>query len=352
MRAARQLTALLAHPDSGAGLSPAEWQGVLTVARAERLDGSLAARLEGHPLPAAVESMLADSRAQLVRVQQAARWEVDRVAVALDSLDAPVVMLKGCALLMADEPAAIGRRIGDVDLLVPRDALDETERLLLAHGWEWAKPDPYDDAYYRRWMHELPPLIHATRNGAVDVHHTILPPTARPTPDPAALIARSRPLPDLALRVPSPTDLVIHAAAHLLADGELDGGLRNLWDVHRLVEHHASPEFWAALHRHAVGHQLEPAVSRALRLSARLYATDVPQAWAGEWRASDRWFERRLLARDGWGRGRRPVTRAAFAARGHALRMPPRLLIPHLWTKWRRRAGGTGGAAVAGPPAP
>ena len=70
-------------------------------------------------------------------------------------------------------------------------ALDAVEAALLAAGWEWVKPDPYDDAYYRRWMHELPPLIHRERDRMIDVHHTILPLTARPTPDAAALIADS-----------------------------------------------------------------------------------------------------------------------------------------------------------------
>ena len=54
-----------------------------------------------------------------------------------------------------------------------------------------SRADGYDDAYYRRWMHELPPLIHRTRDRMIDVHHTILPLTARPRPDAAALIAAS-----------------------------------------------------------------------------------------------------------------------------------------------------------------
>ena len=42
---------------------------------------------------------------------------------------------------------------------MPHDALDAVEAALIAAGWEWVKRDPYDDDYYRRWMHELPPLI-------------------------------------------------------------------------------------------------------------------------------------------------------------------------------------------------
>ena len=335
MTPARLLTRLLAEPMLAHRLTDDEWQGVLTVAVAERLDGTLAARLAGLDLPDAVEAVLATVQLDLEHDRRVALWEVERVAAALAPLDAPVVLLKGCALALAGDRAAEGRRIGDVDILVARDRLDEAERLLLAAGWEWAKPDPYDDAYYRRWMHELPPLIHATRNGAVDVHHTILPPTAGPTPDAAALIARSQPTTH-GLRVPAPTDRLIHAAAHLLADGELDGGLRNLWDIHCLADEHSDEPFWAELAEHAGGHQLTGSVQRALRLSRRLYSTEVPAEALGRPSPTDRLFERRMLARDGWGRGLHPATRLGFAVRGHRLRMPPRLLIPHLARKWWR----------------
>src|SRR3546814_17950409 len=60
---------------------------------------------------------------------------------------------------------------------------DAVEAGLIAAGWEWVKPDPYDDQYYRRWMHEVPPLTHKERDRMIDVHHTILPLTARQTPD-------------------------------------------------------------------------------------------------------------------------------------------------------------------------
>src|SRR3546814_5449040 len=33
-------------------------------------------------------------------------------------------------------------------------------------------------------------------------------------------------------RVLSPPAMLCHSAAHMLADGDLQGGLRNLWDIH------------------------------------------------------------------------------------------------------------------------
>jgi hypothetical protein len=185
-------------------------------------------------------------------------------------------------------------------------------------------------------MHELPPLIHRERDRMIDVHHTVLPLTARPTPDAEALVADSVALAN-GMRVLSPEDMIVHSAAHLLADGDLAGGLRNLWDIDRLLRHFAAaPDFWDRLGRRARRHQLLPHIARALRLARALYGTPVDRALAGRARAADAWYLRRLLARDGWGRETRPVARLAFYVRSHWLRMPPLMLARHLWTKARR----------------
>ena len=220
--------------------------------------------------------------------------------------DCRSILLKGTAYAAAGLAAGQGRSIGDLDMLVPRDGLDAVEAALLAAGWEWVKPDAYDDAYYRRWMHELPPLVHPTRDRMIDVHHTILPPTARPTPDAAALIADSVALAN-GLRVLSPDDMIIHAAAHLFADGDLAGGLRNLWDIDRLCREFGERRcLLAGAGRRAARHELARAVARALRLAHALYGTPVARRSPAV-APADRLFRRRLLARDGWGarRGRR-----------------------------------------------
>jgi hypothetical protein len=253
---------------------------------------------------------------------------------ALAPLGVPVVLLKGTAFVAAGLDAGQGRSIGDLDILVPREALPEVERALFAAGWEWVKEDAYDDAYYRRWMHELPPLIHATRDRMIDVHHTILPPTARPTPDAAALIANAVPLAN-GLLVLSPADMIIHAAAHLFADGDLAGGLRNLWDIDRLLREHAAEDFWPLLRERAERHQLRRHVERAARLANDLYGTPIPENWRTR-NSLDPLYRRRLLARDDWGRERRPLTRLGFYVRSHWLRMPPLMLARHLFIKATR----------------
>jgi hypothetical protein len=365
----RLLVRILRDPASAEALAPREWTALITAARAEKLLGSLAFRLEGAPLPGKVERLLDDARRDSLVGRTQALWEAEMARRALAATGAPVILLKGTALAAAGLDAGVGRSIGDLDILVPRDRLDDVQQALLAAGWEWVKEDAYDDLYYRRWMHELPPLIHRTRDRLIDVHHTILPPTARPTPDAAALIAASVRL-ENGLRTLSPEDMLVHAAAHLFADGDLAGGLRNLWDIDRLLRQFGAADegFWGRLEQRAALHQLRPAIARASRLSHRLFGTPLgPQdsfvpsevegrmlgfsasaprlrsgrtnrgsALPGRSRLSDRLFEARLLARNGWGQPTRRALRFAFYVRSHWMRMPPLMLARHLWTKATR----------------
>jgi hypothetical protein len=355
MRDARLLVRLLADPAAAGEV--ADWTSLIAIARAESLAGSLAWRLRGAELPPRVQAMLEAARrdGEAVRVQ--ALWEAEMARRALAPLAVPVILLKGTAYAAAGLDAGRGRSIGDLDILVPRAALPDVERALLAAGWEWVKEeDSYDDQYYRRWMHELPPLIHRERDRMIDVHHSILPLTARPKPDMEAMIADRVELGD-GLFTLSPPDMIVHASAHLFADGDLAGGLRNLWDIDRLLREFGEREvdFGPALRERAARHGLMPAVARAVRLANHFYRTPlnwcqapiskslifkaaVPEEIGARHRltAVDALYRRRLLARDGWGRQRRSLTRLGFYVRSHWLRMPPMMLARHLWVKARK----------------
>lgn len=326
----------LRDPSGTARLDPAGWTALLTIARVEQLLGTLARRLSGLPVPDAVSEILAEARVNAEYQRRSALWEADCARRALADYSGKVVLMKGTAYVAAGLKAGEGRHIGDLDIMVAEVDLPQVETALLKAGWEWVKDDAYDDAYYRDHMHELPPLIHKERDRMIDVHHTILPLTARPRPDAAAMLADAACLAN-GLYILSPADMLIHSAAHLFADGELDGGLRNLWDIHCLIDEWADDVFWAELARRAAQHQLLAPVERAVRLSHRLYGTEIPDPWR-RWHRQDKHYVRRLIARDNWGRGTHKFTRLIFYIRSHWLRMPPMMLARHLWVKWRRSA--------------
>lgn len=341
----------LRDPATTARLDADGWNALIAMARAEQLIGTLAFRLDGQATPAKVVGIMADAKIHAEYQRHSALWEADCARRALTGIAGKLILMKGTAYAAARLDAATGRSIGDLDILVAKRELPAVEAALLDAGWEWVKQNAYDDAYYRQWMHELPPLIHRERDRMIDVHHTILPLTARPKPDAAAMIdaaitlepaVERRVVPrHLAgkggLHVLAPADMVCHCAVHLFADGDLSGGLRNLWDIDRLVRQFANaPNFADSLHLRAQRHGVGEAVARALRLSHALYGTPVDPELAGKGNWRDTLFIRRLLARNGDGRQTRPFTRLGFYIRGHLLRMPLNMLIPHLWTKWRK----------------
>jgi len=361
-RDAMLLVDALRDPATTRGLDAQGWTELLSMARAEQLVGTLAERLKIESVPPKVAEILAEARINADYQHRSALWEADCARRALAGYGGKVVLLKGTAYVASGLKAGEGRSIGDLDILVARDDLSQVEEALLAAGWEWVKPDPYDDAYYRDHMHELPPLIHKERDRMIDVHHTILPLTARRRPDAVAMLGRSKPLPfrggvgagpvsvaqgltsptpdpspegEGRLHTLAPTDMVCHSAAHLFADGDLAGGLRNLWDIHCLLGEFSSAEFWVQLRSRASLHQLSEPVERAVRLAHQLYGTQIPQEWAG-WDRQDKWYVARLTARDGWGRPTRQFIRLIFYIRSHWLRMPLLMLARHLWVKWRK----------------
>jgi Uncharacterised nucleotidyltransferase len=368
------LVKALRSPDSVSALSAEGWTALLAMARAEQLIGTLAHRLSGQEVPGAIVAILDDARGNAEYQRRTAIWEADCAARALATYPGKSVLMKGTAYVAAGLTAGEGRHIGDLDIMVARKDLGTVEDLLLTKGgWEWVKEDAYDDAYYRDHMHELPPMIHKERDRMIDVHHTILPLTARPRPDAAEMLSdairpsslkgrggssaaaegewqshaspveldspRSHPPQQKGggLYVFSPADMAVHCAAHLIADGDLAGGLRNLWDMHCLLTEFADadPAFYAALKSRAQHHELWPAVHRAARLASQLYGTNIPKDWRG-WNSKDKWYVMRLAARDQWGRASRKPIQLIFYIRSHWLRMPPMMLARHLWVKWRK----------------
>src|SRR3546814_1887101 len=144
----------LREPASAEGLDAAGWNSLIAAARAEQLIGSLAHRLNGLALPAPAEQAMADARAHARFIRRQALWEADRARAALTETGVPIILLKGTAYAAAGLKAGIGRSIGDLDIMVPFARLDAVEAGLIAAGWVWAKPDDYDDQYYRRWRAE------------------------------------------------------------------------------------------------------------------------------------------------------------------------------------------------------
>ncbi len=344
----------MADPALLAALEPRPQQALLRLARRAALLTRLGARLDEagclDRLAPRARDHLRAAGAVAEHHARSVRWEMNRVRRALRDLDVKTVLVKGAAYVMQGLPVARGRLVNDVDILVPRAALAAVERALLEHGWVPLGEDEYDDSYYRRWMHELPPLRHRERGAVIDVHHTILPLTGRLHPDPQLLFAAARPLPQGGLYVLAPEDMVLHSAAHAFQDGDLGGGLRDLADLDSLLRHFGAQEdgFWQRLVPRARQLQLARPLCYALRYAGRVWRTPIPEEVANEvQRDGPRWPVRRLMdalvaravapVRGGHPDVAGDLSRLMLYVRSHWLRMPPLMLARHLARKAARR---------------
>jgi Uncharacterised nucleotidyltransferase len=345
------LLRVLVCPARMAALSDAQWNQILPLARASHLLGRLA--FEAHDggfadrLPIRAQAHFRAAAVVARHHARTVRWELNRIERALRQLEIPLLLLKGAAYVAVGLPASRGRLFSDIDIMVPRAALGAVEAALEKAGWERVKVDPYDQRYYRTWMHELPPLRHRERGTVVDVHHSILPPTARLKPDPDKLWAEARRLDGSRLHVLSPPDMVLHSAAHLFHDGDLYRSLRDLVDIGDLLAAFGKEAgFWSDLAARGYALDLGRPLFYALRYTRRLLAASVPDdvmtaaaafaprhpaLWLMDWLAPcalvPRQSDRIEDALGTW----------LLYLRSHWLRMPARLLMPHLTRQAIRR---------------
>jgi hypothetical protein len=338
-------------PDAVLRYCACDWNRLIAAARAEQLLGRLSYLIEDRGLfdasPPAVQAMMLASRARPAFLQATVQYEARKVLQAVRPLGCDLILLKGAGYAGAGLPLARGRMLSDLDLLVPAEALDAVEQALRQAGWRPKEMSDYDQGYYRDWMHELPPLVHPERGVEVDIHHTLLPRTARLRPQAAALFAVAVPLDTPGLAVLCPPDMLLHTAAHLFYDGEIKGGFKDLLDIHLLILHFGkAPGFWERLAERARLHEFGRPLYYALHFSSVLLGTPVPaRAIAGlaPWtpapmpaRLMDALVTRALPP--AYPERREPVVCAwLLYIRSHWLRMPPRLLAPHLVRKglWR-----------------
>lgn len=283
-------------------------------------------------------AMISERHAKLVSV------EVEGIARVLTSLQGPIVLLKGAAYCYGNLDALTGRIFTDIDVLIDKSEIELAETLLERQGWLSSHMSDYDQRYYRRWMHELPPMKHGQRQTELDLHHAILPKTSRFTTDSSLLLSNLKPLnTELNLDRLGDEDLLLHSSAHLFFDGEFKHGFRDLEDIRSILNGWKLVEAgWKSLLDRASLLGLSHPCFFALYFSREWFDVDMPE-----------WVLERVAADAGLGRIRKKVllnlfcesllpvhhscesrvnsfARYCLYIRSHYLRMPVRLLIPHL----------------------
>lgn len=348
------LLAALRRPDSMLALDLDAWDLLIRAARRAKLLATLHGRLRSsgtlEQVPAAVARHLsADFQLYEFRRRKALAM-LSALTPLLSDLAHPLLLLKGTAYVCQQMPLSVGRLFSDVDILVPRTALDVVEQQLLRSGWKFTLDDAYDQRYYREWSHELPPLLHPNHVLTLDVHHTILPVTGKARIDSTALLRDAIRLPDTPWHVLDPADQFMHACLHMFQDSDCVDRLREIVDLDMLIRtHSANASFWPRLCERALR---IPGAGRAiwygLRYSQLLLGTPVPANVMAELipvapgAAVRRWMDHAIGEvlfgphPDAINDKASFLSSTALKARAMQLRMPLHLLLQHATVKFLR----------------
>ena len=224
--------------------------------------------------------------------------------------------------------------------------LDRVESTLERADWHSVVLPDYDQRYYRRWKHDTALLQHLHCTTVVNLHHAIVPDTARFRPDAARLRHRAVEVPGFpGMTVLAPEDRILHAATLLSHDDTLPHGLRDLSDLDLLLRQAATEDgFWPRLLARTADLDLNLPLFYALRYAQHFFRTPVPDEVGDHLGAAapsgptlklmDGIYTRMLAPNHhSCTDGLTPLARHANYLRAHWQRRPPRLLVPHLFHK-------------------
>lgn len=343
------LLTCLKKPETVTNFDMRQWTLLMRMSKICNLTAHLAWLLEQQnllpqALPEKVQEHFTAARTLINYRHRLALWEINRLQQALSPHQLEFIVLKGSAYLLAELPFATSRLFADVDILVDKAELSQVEQVLLNQNWQSQNTDDYDQQYYRQWMHEIPPLKHVIRAIEVDIHHTIIPPVSRLRPDPAQLIGDAIKIPGAKCKILAPTDMVLHSSVHLFYDSDLQNRLKDLVDLDQLIRHYCAlnPVFLNELLDRAETLGLLRPLYYALRYIQQILATPIPPTINEliESKARPPFMIKQLMdilvplallpEHPDY-----PTKKVAFARwllyiRSHYLRMPLKLLIPHL----------------------
>ncbi len=320
--------------------APMEQTLLLEYADANHVLGMLAHLLKEHDLSPKMRQVLKNGAVRSDYDHRMLQYEMNRLERAFMGSGLKPILLKGGSYVALGLEAGKGRRVSDLDILLPAEHMKEAEELLLAAGWQFdeSATSEYDQNYYRENMHELPPFRHSQRRTIMDVHHRLLPPTARIKIKNDCFYDSVQLREGSILRVMSSYDRFIHSAIHAFADGSFDTPVRSLVELKLLLE-----DILVADHKDFLARINETEASLpcayAFALIAKVFEIESAQKLSAELDSNCssivlNAFEDKL---NGLGASKR--SKALLYIRSHLLRMPLYKLLPHLIVKtfkWMR----------------
>jgi len=216
-------------PDAVTGT---DWSAIERLLGVRGLTATVAPVVETCDVPPAFRQHVVE-QARLLRDRSTLFWmETSRVLAELERRRLDAIMLKGPALARTVYPTPDQRLSFDLDLLVPRDALDDSCEALTRLGYRPAATGRHVSFYEDHHFH----LILQHPSGAVvELHWDLSRPRNYVRFDLAGFAQRARTIEidGIAIRVPSNADQLLHAACQGLWHGFTD--LRRVLDAALLI---------------------------------------------------------------------------------------------------------------------
>lgn len=329
-------------------LTPKDWEKIIRVARSASVLSGIAANYNAKfktTLPEfVIEQFEAINRhAELFRQQ--VFFEARELNQQINKCTSqPAIFLKGAAYVLSQNDVGNGRIFSDIDILVKKEDLPRIEKRLLALAWFPSSVDDYDQQYYRKWAHEIPPLIRAGRGTVADIHHNLIPIVSGKAPNIDLFIEQLQRL-DSGYYVFSAPAMTLHSIIHLFYQEEYIKGFRDLSDLHLLFnENSNSPTFNSELLTLAQKTHFCRELFYACRYLKRTFNTDFEQEFLTKLSmyapanpklmVMDWMFLRVLLPRHSLVNKRFTAAAHQLAfIRGHWLKMPFHVLCIHSFNK-------------------
>lgn len=335
---------LFVYPEDALGFDSHTWSALIIVLRHEKLLARYAQRIDVavglNTLPEFVHRHCRSAMTLAERHAKQVHFELSELAELMQQSSQTWLVLKGAAYTASGHAVAAGRIYNDIDLLVDKSSMASAERALVMNGWLPQTIDDYDQAYYRQWAHEIPPLRHGYRGTMLDLHHNLVPPVSGRAPDMSLLFEYIEITPQQIPILTLPA-MTLHSAIHLFFNEDFSASLRDTTDLY-LLFNAFSKDDWESVVMLADKTKFTTELALAMHCVSELFyitLTARQQAYIEQHthRRQRAWL---LMALSSEHPVIRPPGHWRYSAyawlRGHALKMPLGILLYHLMMKTGR----------------
>jgi hypothetical protein len=252
-----------------------------------------------------------------------------------------LIFLKDAGYTLSVAQVGDARVYNDIDILADKESIDVIEKRLCLLGWLSEELTEHDEKDYRKWAHEIHPLMHGKRGTIVDVHHNIVPIISGQQVD-ADKFAKNSVTTKEGFQILSFAAMNLDSLIHLIFNEEVKKGYRDLIDIHTLITTNNNKEFWLSLMTLANETDFELELFLACRYAKKILRTEIPDFAQDKINQFCPWniafldfiYEKAL-------KPNHPVCRPKFFAiaeftvliRGHFQKMPLHIHVYHLLCK-------------------